>query len=196
MVLEIALCYCLLCVESPLLSKFELLILKRRWVYYEHDLNRLLKSIVHMSTDHYYCRASSAMKVKGICRVSLVPRLSRSLSLELRGGVRRGAWYTLFAHALIILVITRVCVILENIRRYPSWLCTKYWNTQNVLENLRICRACCSAHYCKRLFIWSIISNTSGNIINTMVQSVAHTRWNCGRRGAKREPGTHCLHMH
>ena len=52
-----------------------------------------------------------------------------------------------------------------------------YKNTEipkNVLENLRICRAHCSTHYvyCKRLFTWSIISETSGNIINTMLQSV------------------------
>ena len=43
-----------------------------------------------------------------------------------------------------------------------------YKNTEipkNVLENLRICRACCSAHYCKRWFTWSIISETSGYII-------------------------------
>ena len=50
-------------------------------------------------------------------------------------GAKR-AWYTLFAHALIISVITRVGVILENIREYPSWVCTKilkypkmYWRT-------------------------------------------------------------------
>ena len=50
-----------------------------------------------------------------------------------------------------------------------------YKNTEipkNVLENLRICRACCSAHYCKRWFTSSIISETNGYIINTMLQSV------------------------
>ena len=48
-----------------------------------------------------------------------------------------------------------------------------YKNTKipkNVLENLWICWACCSTHHCKRLFTWTIIGETSGNIINTMLQ--------------------------
>ena len=74
--------------------------------------------------------------------VSLVPRLSCSLS---RGeGREEIVWYTLFAHnTLIISVITRLCVILENIRRYPSWVCTKilkypkmYWRTYGYAERV------------------------------------------------------------
>ena len=48
-----------------------------------------------------------------------------------------------FAHVLIILVITRVCVSLENIRRYPSGVCTKilkypkmYWRTCGYAERV------------------------------------------------------------
>ena len=69
----------------------------------------------------------------------------QALSLTLVGGGarRERAWYTLFVHALIISVITRVCVILENIRRYPSWVCTKilkdtkmYWRTCRYAERV------------------------------------------------------------
>ena len=103
-----------------------------------------------------------------------IPSLNpQALLLNLVGeGREERAWYTLFAHVLIISVIMHVCDILENIRRYPVYKNTHGEIPKNVLENLRICQACCSAHYCKRLFTWSIISETSGNIINTMLQSV------------------------
>ena len=68
--------------------------------------------------------------------VSLVPRLSRS-NCGGGGTQKERAWYTLFAHVLIISVIARVCVILENISevfvmgvykkilKYPKM----YWRT-------------------------------------------------------------------
>ena len=58
-----------------------------------------------------------------------------------RGG--RGTKRESLVHALIMSVITCVCVILENIQRYPSWVCTKilkdtkmYWRTCGYAERV------------------------------------------------------------
>ena len=59
---------------------------------------------------------------------------------------RERAWYTLFAHALIISVIARICVILENISEVSFM--GVYKNTKipkNLLQKLlvqQICQAC------------------------------------------------------
>ena len=60
------------------------------------------------------CCTTKSCVYKAYSYCSLVPRLSRS---NYEGVAQRGerACYTLFAHVLIILVIARVCIILENI---------------------------------------------------------------------------------
>ena len=107
-----------------------------------------------------------AAVVHSVCaRASLVPRLSHSL-LWARGTKRE---------SLVHIVCTCTNYLSYHACRHYSRKYTGvsimgvYKNTEipkNVLENLRMC---CSTHYCKRLFTWS---KTSGNIINTMLQSV------------------------
>ena len=105
-------------------------------------------SFLHVCTNEWLPTAST------LCPLSLPSKKAQAVSLSytqsivlltLEGGgaQRERAWYTLFVHALIISVITGVGVILENIRRYPSWECTKilkypkmYWKTCGYAERV------------------------------------------------------------
>ena len=104
--------------------------------------------------------------------VSLVPRFSHSLSLELRREgreEREPAWYTLFAHVLIISVITRVCIILEIYGGIHHGCVQKinieimYWRT---------CRYAAHTTASDGLLDQSLVKLLTIIIIKTMLQSV------------------------